>query len=596
MLSAAIACAMLAITAVADEYDYVGYQFAQETERDYDRGFFFGAEAWGVTPRNLHFEPAISSAGAPAPTGGVLLDVDYDLEVSPRFFLGYQANRRIGRFTLSYWDFSETASRLEEGSAGVIVATGTHPARGKVARTAFYGEALVDMEYAALEWRKDFGQGRKFSGYWTAGIHAYELENSTESLFWNHIADPSMLDAVRVVDFTSSRGFGARFGMGGTYNFNDRFSVGGSAVVGFFATEQDYFYLDENTLSGSAFAFLSRDDTELTNMYFEGDAHMKVRLGAGFDLGLGYRFTNFDDVVAEDRFVDNTGSFVALEQQHGVAFDGPYINLSWTTGLTKIDSDGDGILDVYDDCPDTPAGAWVDEKGCPRDLDEDGVYDGIDRCPGTQFGTRVDEWGCGVDTDGDGVADGLDLCPNTASCALVDGRGCPKDSDGDGVANGCDACPGTAAGAPVDDRGCKVDVDSDGDTVPDSMDRCPNTERGASVDEYGCAELVSMTIGFASDSNELGAADRAQLARIATALRNDGGSFEVQGHTDSQNSTEYNQALSERRANAVVDLLVSLGADAGSLSAVGYSELRPIADNATAEGRAANRRVEIVRR
>ena len=90
--------------------------------------------------------------------------------------------------------------------------------------------------------------------------------------------------------------------------------------------------------------------------------------------------------------------------------------------------------------------------------------------------------------------------------------------------------------------------------------------------------------------------DRSQLTRVAMALMNDGGSFEVQGHTDAQNSVEYNQGLSERRAGAVRDFLVAQGVSAGNLSAVGYSELRPIADNATAEGRAANRRVEIVRR
>jgi outer membrane protein OmpA-like peptidoglycan-associated protein len=592
----AIAGCLLAMTAAADENDFVGYQFSQSTGRDYDRGFFIGAEAWATNPRNLHFEPAISSAGSPAPTGGVLLDVDFDLEVSPRFFVGYQANRRIGRFTLSYWDFSEDASRLAEGSAGIIVETGTHPARGKVTRTAFHARADVDMEYAELQWRKDFGQGRKFSGYWTVSAHAFESEHQTESLFWNHISDPTASDAVRVADFTAADGYGGKVGLGGRYWFNDRFSLGGYAAVGFFSTEQDYTYVDQNVGTGSTFAFLTRDDTELTNVLLEGSLDLNIRLGAGFDLGLGYRYLDFDDIVAEDRFVDDTGSFVAVEQQHGLAFDGPYLNLSWISGVSKIDSDGDGVLDVYDDCPDTPAGAWVDEKGCPRDLDEDGVYDGIDRCPGTQFGTRVDEWGCGVDSDGDGVADGLDLCPNTPGCALVDGRGCPKDSDGDGVANGCDACPGTEAGAAVDARGCKVDLDSDGDTVPDSMDRCPNTARGAMVDEYGCAELVSMTINFVSNSADLGADDRAQLSRVAMALMNDGGSFEVQGHTDSQNTVEYNQALSEQRAGAVRDFLVAQGVSSGNLTAVGYSELKPIADNATAEGRAANRRVEIVRR
>ncbi|EZH80819.1 OmpA family protein [Ectopseudomonas composti] len=67
----------------------------------------------------------------------------------------------------------------------------------------------------------------------------------------------------------------------------------------------------------------------------------------------------------------------------------------------------------------------------------------------------------------------------------------------------------------------------------------------------------------------------------------------VEGHTDSVGSDTYNQGLSERRASAVRDVLVNqYGVESGRVQAVGYGESRPVADNATADGRAINRRVE----
>ncbi|AEB57509.1 OmpA/MotB domain-containing protein [Ectopseudomonas mendocina] len=67
----------------------------------------------------------------------------------------------------------------------------------------------------------------------------------------------------------------------------------------------------------------------------------------------------------------------------------------------------------------------------------------------------------------------------------------------------------------------------------------------------------------------------------------------VEGHTDSVGSDAYNQGLSERRASAVRDVLVNqYGVESGRVQAVGYGESRPVADNATADGRAINRRVE----
>lgn len=596
------ACLVLATPAVADEYDFVGYRYSQDYNRDYDRGFFFGAEAWFVNSRDLHFDPVFAGDGLSV--GGRLLDVDFDHDASGRYYIGYRANRRVGTFTLSYWDYSEDAFREEIGN-GIFSATNIHPLRagtvnpitglpsGDVTSDSFQAQVLVDMEYAELEWSKDFGQGRKFTGTWSAALNWWELEYETASLHFNEAA-PS--NAVLLENFTSTKSFGVKFGVGGRYHFNDRMSFGMSGAIGWASSEYDALFTDQNLPSGQFVAAIERDHTESSAMQFEGDFNFHLRVAGGLEIDWGYRYLSFEDAVARDAFVDNNGKFVTVEQPRDLSFEGPYVSFTYVTGVAKIDGDGDTVLDVYDDCPDTPTGAWVDEKGCPKDTDDDGVYDGTDRCPGTRFGTRVDEYGCGVDSDGDGVFDGLDLCPNTPGCAHVDARGCPKDTDGDGVANGCDACPGTASGTPVDSNGCASDLDADGDTVPDARDRCPNTMRGATVDEWGCETVVQMILHFDSNSSRIRGEDTALLDRIARALMGDGGAFEVAGHADSQNTVEYNQGLSERRAQAVVQYLVAKGVAAGNLTAVGYSELRPVAGNDTAEGRALNRRVEIVRR
>src|SRR2546428_4003226 len=153
-------------------------------------------------------------------------------------------------------------------------------------------------------------------------------------------------------------------------------------------------------------------------------------------------------------------------------------------GAPSKDSDHDGVPDNKDACPDTPAGAAVDSKGCPIDSDRDGVPDGIDKCPGTPAGAHVDATGFPVDSDADGVPHRLDQCPGTPAGAHVDAKGCPVDSDGDGVPDGVDQCPNTPPGVAVDAAGCPLDSDKDG--VPDGIDKCPNTPAGATVDASGC--------------------------------------------------------------------------------------------------------------
>ncbi len=199
------------------------------------------------------------------------------------------------------------------------------------------------------------------------------------------------------------------------------------------------------------------------------------------------------------------------------------------------------------------------------------------------------------DSDGDGVPDINDQCPDTPPGVPVDERGCelPPDSDGDGVLDDRDACPDTPPGVAVDERGCPLD--SDGDGVPDYMDKCPDTQPGAKVDEKGCythpEEPITFTILFDVDKSAIRADQESTIRRGLDLLRQYPTTDAViEGHADWTGRQAYNQPLSERRAASVRDYLVAGGIDPDRLSIVGHGELRPIADNKTAEGRQQNRR------
>lgn len=203
------------------------------------------------------------------------------------------------------------------------------------------------------------------------------------------------------------------------------------------------------------------------------------------------------------------------------------------------------------------------------------------------------------DSDGDGVSDASDVCPGTPAGTPVDARGCPRDSDGDGVADGSDRCPDTPAGVTVDKVGCPLD--SDGDGVPDHRDACPNTPAGARVDERGCEVVLAkpvsfnLTVAFGFDSAEITGVAFQEMLELLRFLREYPSSTAViEGHTDSQGAADYNQNLSERRAQAVVQALTNSGIERTRLTARGYGESKPIASNDTDAGRQQNRRVTVV--
>lgn len=235
------------------------------------------------------------------------------------------------------------------------------------------------------------------------------------------------------------------------------------------------------------------------------------------------------------------------------------------------DNDLDGVSDAKDECPDTPFGALTDRNGCPVDNDGDGVYDGLDDCPDTDRNAlgQVDIHGCPIDTDFDGIADYLDKCPNNPFGAQVDLNGCPLDSDADGV--------------------------------PDGLDNCPNTLYGVPVDKFGCIDLgmlsepMVLNINYPAGSFEIDPFTKdklKQLARVLNFVENI--NLEINGYSDNIGTTVNNQKLSEKRANRVRDYLITQGIATERIKVFGRGEANFIATNDTAEGRAKNRRIEII--
>lgn len=167
------------------------------------------------------------------------------------------------------------------------------------------------------------------------------------------------------------------------------------------------------------------------------------------------------------------------------------------------DADNDGVIDLFDLCPDTEPGLDVNDQGCADDqLDEDndGVSDSVDQCPGTAEGSSVNAFGCSMDQnedeDNDGVLNLEDLCPNTPDGEQVNAEGCSDsqlDDDNDGINNFDDQCPDTPVGEEVNSNGCSAtQLDDDGDGVNNFEDQCPNTIPGNDVDEFGCAIFFTL--------------------------------------------------------------------------------------------------------
>jgi OmpA-OmpF porin, OOP family len=201
-----------------------------------------------------------------------------------------------------------------------------------------------------------------------------------------------------------------------------------------------------------------------------------------------------------------------------------------------------------------------------------------------------------ADRDGDGVVDGRDACPDSAGpIALI---GCP-DRDGDGVPNYIDKCP-DVPGSPKN-NGCPI-PDSDGDGINDDEDACPLVKGLAS--NHGCPPIKKEVINrvnnaaarvfFVRAKDIIEKNSYEELDRVVEILKSDPTlHLHIEGHTDNEGTDQRNQNLSDRRARAVKHYLEKKGIGDKRMDYKGYGSSKPIASNATPEGMAQNRRVEM---
>lgn len=226
--------------------------------------------------------------------------------------------------------------------------------------------------------------------------------------------------------------------------------------------------------------------------------------------------------------------------------------------------------------------------GGSKDSDHDGVPDKRDKCPNTQRDVFVDEHGCPIDTDGDGVIDHLDECPTEPG--LVSTKGCP-DTDRDGVPDKDDQCPDVKGKKEF--NGCpdpKDKAEQEKETEPSKM----TAEEALESGKTRVLDIKVKPVYFVVDQSYLTDYTKNKIANLVDMLlKNPAYLVRLWGYTDDLAGDEYNQKLSERRAEAVVTFMTSMGFSRDRIVAAnGMGEANPAAPNTSEQNRKLNRRVE----
>ncbi len=265
----------------------------------------------------------------------------------------------------------------------------------------------------------------------------------------------------------------------------------------------------------------------------------------------------------------------------------PVVGGKGAVAVGGLDTDGDGIPDSQDLCPNEreDKDGFDDEDGCPDpDNDQDGIPDKLDKCPNESEDRDgfQDNDGCPeTDNDNDGIPDAQDKCPNDAEDrdGFQDDDGCPDlDNDGDGIADAADKCP--------NEPETRNGVDDD--------DGCPDS--GGQVVIVGGRIEIPDAIQFETGKATLAGRSEALLDRIADKMKSNPQvkRVRIEGHTDDVGSAKKNQDLSQQRSESVRDYLIKKGVEGDRLQAVGYGDTRPLDKRKSAEARAKNRRVEFI--
>lgn len=377
-------------------------------------------------------------------------------------------------------------------------------------------------------------QGDLFEEFFNVGDH------------WNLMPIPSQ------IGITNYIGSGFSFGL--------RLSLNSISKYGNTSANNDFFGAADAIVKYDLNALLK---TERFSPFIEtgGGYAFFDEVSAGyFNLGFGIEYALGDNkktILFAESLFRNTGETYGYKHfQHS-------LGLAFRFG--NKDKDEDGVVDKDDRCPEIPGLALF--EGCP-DLDGDGIQDSEDSCP--EVSGLVKFNGC-PDSDDDGIEDSKDNCPEIAGLALF--NGCP-DSDGDGVEDTRDECPDTAG-----------NQENNG---------CPEQELSEVLMEVPVEiNQIAQKINFPTNSAELTAYNSRIIDEVYDILSGyKTYKIEVQGHTDNTGGEDLNMKLSQDRAKAVVDYLISKGISRDNIYAKGYGESSPIESNSTARGRYLNRRVE----
>ena len=367
---------------------------------------------------------------------------------------------------------------------------------------------------------------------------------------WNFGSVPLM------VQVTKYLGRGFSFGGRGSYNTITKYGA---------TSANDPFYNADGIIKYNWSQILK---TKRVSPYFEigGGYAIFDKVGAGyFNLGAGIEYWLGEKGqwgITVGSLFRNTGeTFGTKHFQH-------YSSLTYR--FENRDRDGDGILNRDDDCPDTPGLPSL--NGCP-DSDLDGIRDLEDKCIDVPGIPALE--GC-PDTDNDGIQDNLDKCPELWGIQKFEG--CP-DTDGDGIEDAEDECVNMAG--VVENNGCPEEI------VKIEEEKLPQMEFVV----YDETKLIY----FNSDMYSLNYESILVLNEIAKVLlENPSFKIEINGHTDSTYKETYNQRLSEQRALTAKKYLIVKDIDPNRIKTAGFGEREPVRSNDTKEGRALNRRTEII--
>jgi outer membrane protein OmpA-like peptidoglycan-associated protein len=428
-------------------------------------------------------------------------------------------------------------------------------------------------------------------------------------------------------------------GSEGTQNISDSLKN----TFSFEETHNEYTtYLSTHIYAGTNYAFTEKSFAGLLlhAQFFKGEmmpsatVSLNHQMGRHITLALSYSALNrtYNNIGAGIAMSAGPVQFyVAGDNQLGIIkpLDARTLNvhfgINFIMGRREKDRDHDKVPDKVDACPDVPG--LTSLHGCP-DRDKDGIADHEDACP-DQAGPAKTK-GC-PDQDGDGIADKDDECPDVAGVAIF--NGCP-DTDGDSIPDVKDACPDFAGlkqfnGCPDPDgdgipfpqdkcpdtpglakfHGCP---DTDNDGVSDKEDKCPQV--AGPVSNHGCPieeapkqpvkvvltqdeqEVINKVfhnLEFENGKTTMTNNSFAALDELTTLLkRKPNFKLLIDGHTDNVGGKEFNQKLSQGRADVVKKYLTDQGIGENRIIAKGYGMSMPIVANTTEAGRQKNRRVE----